>query len=62
MGDRNIVYLCDLETMELVGKQDKFASRNKANYTTYGGKMYNWTFGFSDNIREHTGKDSRICF
>ena len=53
IGKKNIVFLCDLETMECVGKQDKFAFREN-HYKNGNAKFLNWIFGFK-NIHDKPG-------
>ena len=53
IGKKNIVYLCDLETMEFVGKQDKFSFRENG-YKKGSAKFLNWIFGFK-NVHDKPG-------
>ena len=58
MGKKNIVYLCDLETMEYVGKQDKFSFRENQ-YKNGNEKLLNWIFGFK-NVHDKPGMVIRV--
>ena len=49
-----IVYICDLETMEQVGKQDIFTYRDDPHKKGYG-KMINWLFGFDQKTDKECG-------
>ena len=56
LGNTNIVYLCDFDTMEYVGKQDKFSFREDPYKKGNGRKaqLINWLFGFN-NIHTKPG-------
>ena len=62
MGPRlHMIYICDLDIMESVGKQDKFSAR-LSQHKLKVNKMYDWLYDFKDSkvapgILESSGKD-----
>ena len=56
-----MIYICDLDTMESVGKQDKFSGRLN-HHRIKVNKIYDWMYDFKDSkvapgIIESSGKD-----
>ena len=56
-----MIYICDLDTMESVGKQDRFSGRLN-HHRIKVNKIYDWMYDFKDSkvapgIIESSGKD-----